>query len=94
MKIKSMFLSVLALLVVTVGSAAAQTQKPVKDGPRVESKGEERLEHEAFKSARQQSQRLTKGIKLTATQLSQISLYRHAVLPDWNYTLLPNENRN
>ncbi len=25
---------------------------------------------------------------------SQISLYRHAVLPNWNYTLLPNKNRN
>lgn len=35
-----------------------------------------------------------KGIKLTEAQLSQISLCRHAVLPNWNYTLLPNENRN
>jgi hypothetical protein len=35
-----------------------------------------------------------KGIKLTPEQMSQISLYRHAVLPNWNYTLLPNENRN
>ncbi len=35
-----------------------------------------------------------KGITLTAAQLSQISLYRHAVLPNWNYTILPNENRN
>jgi len=35
-----------------------------------------------------------KGIKLTATQLSPICLYRHPVLPNWNDTLLPNENRN
>jgi hypothetical protein len=35
-----------------------------------------------------------KGIKLTQEQIRQISLYRHPVLPDWNYTLLPNENGN
>lgn len=34
------------------------------------------------------------GIKLTSEQMSQISLYRHPVLPNWNYTLLPNQNRN
>lgn len=35
-----------------------------------------------------------KGVKLTAEQIRKISLYRHAVLPDWNYTLLPNETGN
>ena len=35
-----------------------------------------------------------KGIKLTPEQLSQISVYRHSVLPQWNYTLLPNQSRN
>lgn len=34
------------------------------------------------------------GIKLITDQLGEISLYRHAVLPNWNYTLLPNENGN
>jgi len=34
------------------------------------------------------------GIKLTPEQRSQITLYKHAVLPDWNYTLFPNENGN
>lgn len=35
-----------------------------------------------------------KGIKLTPEQIGQLSLYRHNVLPNWNYTLLPNQNRN
>ena len=35
-----------------------------------------------------------KGVKLTAEQIRAISLHRHAVLPDWNYTLLPNQNGN
>lgn len=34
------------------------------------------------------------GIKLSPAQIDDISLYRHAVLPDWNYTLLPNESGN
>lgn len=34
------------------------------------------------------------GIKLTPKQIAQLSLYRHNVLPHWNYTLLPNKNRN
>lgn len=40
------------------------------------------------------TKRYPTGIKLTPEQTDIISLYRHAVLPDWNYTLLPNENRN
>ena len=35
-----------------------------------------------------------KGIKLTPEQIHQIRLQKHAVLPRWNYTLLPNENGN
>jgi Rhodopirellula transposase DDE domain len=35
-----------------------------------------------------------KGIKLSQEQISQISLLKHRVLADWNYTFLPNENRN
>lgn len=34
------------------------------------------------------------GIRLSPEQIAEISLDRHAVLPDWNYTLLPNENGN
>jgi Rhodopirellula transposase DDE domain len=34
------------------------------------------------------------AIKLSPEQLGRISLYRHAVLPIWNYTLLPNQNGN
>jgi hypothetical protein len=34
------------------------------------------------------------GIKLTPEQIGQLSLHRHNVLPNWNYTLLPNKNRN
>lgn len=34
------------------------------------------------------------GIKLTPEQIAQLSLSRHNVLPIWNYTLLPNQNRN
>lgn len=34
------------------------------------------------------------GIKLTPEQIGQLSLYRHHVLPHWNYTLFPNKNRN
>lgn len=34
------------------------------------------------------------GVKLVPAQLASISLYRHPVLPAWNYTLLPNQNRN
>jgi hypothetical protein len=40
------------------------------------------------------TRRYPTGVKLTPEQLGAISLYRHAVLPHWNYTLLPNENRN
>ena len=40
------------------------------------------------------TRRYPTGLKLTPEQRSQISLYRHAVLPAWNYTLLPNENGN
>lgn len=35
-----------------------------------------------------------KGTKLNPDQIRRISLYKHAVLPNWNYTLLPNENGN
>ncbi|MBE7537173.1 MAG: hypothetical protein HS122_02015 [Opitutaceae bacterium] len=34
------------------------------------------------------------GIKLAPDQIDKISLHRHPVLPDWNYTLLPNESGN
>jgi hypothetical protein len=40
------------------------------------------------------TRRYQKGIKLSPEELARISLYKHAVLPHWNYTLLPNENRN
>lgn len=40
------------------------------------------------------TKRYPTGIKLTPEQISEISLYRHAVLPAWNYTLLPNQNGN
>lgn len=34
------------------------------------------------------------GQKITDAQMSQVILVRHPVLPDWNYTLLPRQNRN
>lgn len=34
------------------------------------------------------------GLQLTPEQVREISLARHAVLPHWNYTLLPNKNGN
>ena len=37
---------------------------------------------------------LPTDIKLTPEQLKQISLYRHSVLQQWNYTILPNQSRN
>jgi len=40
------------------------------------------------------TRRYPKGTKLSPEQRARISLYKHAVLPHWNYTLLPNENRN
>lgn len=39
-------------------------------------------------------QNYPKGIKLTPAQFKQISLYKHPVLPQWNYTILPNQSRN
>lgn len=92
MKIKSMFLSALVLSVVTVGSVDAQTQKPTRNSSAVESKGEERLEHEAFKTARQQSQRLVKGIKLTADQRSRFEDLRKRY--DTQYKALEKEERD
>jgi hypothetical protein len=40
------------------------------------------------------TRRYPKAIKLSPEQKARISLYKHAVLPNWNYTLLPNEKRN
>jgi hypothetical protein len=40
------------------------------------------------------TRRYPKAIKLSPEQKARIILYKHAVLPDWNYTLLPNEKRN
>lgn len=34
------------------------------------------------------------GQKVTAQQMREVNLHRHALLPDWNYTLRPAENRN
>ena len=34
------------------------------------------------------------GEKVSDQQMREISLQRHAVLPEWNYTLRPRENRN
>jgi len=35
-----------------------------------------------------------KGVTLAPEQLAAISLHRHAVLPKWNYTLLPSQTGN
>ena len=32
------------------------------------------------------------GIKITPQQIRELSLYKHSVLPKWNYTLLPRQN--
>jgi hypothetical protein len=34
------------------------------------------------------------GVKITPQQMRELSLYKHSVLPKWNYTLLPRQNRN
>ena len=34
------------------------------------------------------------GEKVSDQQMREISLQRHSVLPEWNYTLRPRENRN
>ena len=34
------------------------------------------------------------GLRITDDQMHQLSLRKHAVLPDWNYTLYPRNNRN
>lgn len=34
------------------------------------------------------------GQKPSAQQMKQLCLQRHAILPDWNYTIFPRENRN
>jgi hypothetical protein len=34
------------------------------------------------------------GIKITNQEMAQLNLRKHAVLPDWNYTLCPRNNRN
>ena len=34
------------------------------------------------------------GIKITDKEMAQLNLHKHAVLPDWNYTLCPRNNRN
>lgn len=34
------------------------------------------------------------GKKISTEQMSQLRLVKHSVLPDWNYTLYPRENRN
>ena len=34
------------------------------------------------------------GLKITDGPMDQLNLRKHAVLPDWNYTLCPRNNRN
>lgn len=34
------------------------------------------------------------GKKISAEQMSQLSLVKHRILPDWNYTLYPRQNPN
>ena len=34
------------------------------------------------------------GVKVTDDQMRQLRLRKHRVLPQWNYTLLPHQNRN
>jgi len=34
------------------------------------------------------------GIRITDDQMAQLNLHKHALLPDWNYTLCPRNNRN
>jgi len=34
------------------------------------------------------------GVKITKAQIASLNLHKHAVLPDWNYSLLPRHNRN
>ncbi len=34
------------------------------------------------------------GVKVTNQEMSQLNLHKHAILPDWNYTLRPHSDRN
>lgn len=34
------------------------------------------------------------GIKITDREMAQLNLRKHSILPDWNYTLCPRNNRN
>ena len=34
------------------------------------------------------------GITIAAPRMRELSLYKHSVLPNWNYTLLPRQNRS
>ena len=40
------------------------------------------------------TRRYPKAIKLSPEQIARVSFYKHAVLLNWNYTLLPNENQS
>ena len=33
-------------------------------------------------------------IQVSKTQMDELEILRHPVLPEWNYTLLPRETRN
>lgn len=34
------------------------------------------------------------GLKITKAQIASLNLHNHAVLPQWNYSILPRDNRN
>ena len=36
----------------------------------------------------------TSGLRVTDEQMDQLNLWKHAVLPEWNYTLRPRNDRN
>jgi len=40
------------------------------------------------------TKRYDTGVKVSDDQMRQLRLRKHSVLPQWNYTLLPHENRN
>ena len=40
------------------------------------------------------TQHFETGTKISPAQMSQLSLVKHRILPDWNYTLYPRENPN
>jgi hypothetical protein len=56
--------------------------------------GQTRTQTGLMVKCRLQTKDYPTGLKITNPELASLNLRKNAVLPDWNYTLLPRENRN